>query len=103
MTCDDYYVETIEISYKEFTGKDIDKKLAESIAADICVSIENENMAFGRDDIPNPLESELKNAKRDHNTEIESLESSWYNERHELEDTIRSLRTELYWARREND
>lgn len=99
MSDPDYWQETVEISYKEHTGKDLPSDVAEAMGGDLAVSAENESMAYGHDEIPNPKDSEMRNLEKRHKTEIEEMEKQHRRQIEEDEDYQRRLKRELREAR----
>lgn len=85
-----------EIAPGALTAEQI-KELAESLA----VSLENESMATGRDCIPNPLESQMREQKVAADRRLADAEKSAERRIAELEQTISSLRYRLNEALRE--
>lgn len=70
-----YWIEAVESALEEidklsyFSNKEI-KTLAETL----CISSEQQSLAFGYEHIPNPLEAEIIKIKSEYNHKIEILE-----------------------------
>lgn len=82
-----YWIEAVETALEEidklhnFTNAEI-KDLAENLQ----ISAEQESMAFGRECIPNPLQTEIQNLKAQHKKEIEVHEHREYIYRKNVSD-----------------
>ncbi|NKF57503.1 hypothetical protein GO299_04708 [Ralstonia solanacearum] len=74
----DYWEEALSLSfdaeglYHLYEQIPADKRM--SIAKGLATSAENQGMAFGHDAIPNPMHSEMSEAKKLHAEEIKRLE-----------------------------
>lgn len=73
MSVSDYYLEAIHCG-AEAAGLDLTDEQAKSISESVMGAMENESLAFGRDCIPNPLESEIKQIKAAHQRDLAAQE-----------------------------
>lgn len=70
---DDYYLEAIHCGAEE-AGLNLTDEQAKSILDAVTGAMENESLAFGRDCIPNPLETEIRQLKAAQQRELADQE-----------------------------
>lgn len=68
----------------------------DNIAGSIEGSVENHGMASGRDCIPNPLESQMRERDARAAANLKDAETSAARREKELEDLVRTLRNRIY-------
>jgi len=66
------------------------------LAASLEVSLENESMATGRDQIPNPMDAELRRVRQAHTESVASLERGHTEQVRELEWLVSRLRSRIH-------
>lgn len=66
------------------------------LAASLEVSLENESMGSGRDAIPNPMETQLREVRQAHKVAITDAERAHAEQVREMEWTISRLRSRIH-------